>query len=103
MSIYTWWNLHTIITTMPVFRWHPSRPYRTPRCWYDIINIKHENSLDLQHYKDQVQMIRERLKTTQDGQKSYAVRRRRGLEFLVGDMVFLRCLPVKACLDLEKR
>ena len=40
-------------------------------------------------------MIRQRLKTAQSHQKSYADRRRRDLEFQVGDRVFLKVSPLK--------
>ena len=40
-------------------------------------------------------MIRRRLVTAQSQQKSYADRRRRPLEFLVGDHVFLKISPTK--------
>ena len=39
---------------------------------------------------DKVQLIRDRLKTTQSRQKSYADLRRRKLEFQVDDWVFLK-------------
>ena len=37
---------------------------------------------------DKIKVIRNRLKISQDRQKSYADNRRRDLEFEVGDMVF---------------
>ena len=44
----------------------------------------------LQRTKEQVERIQARLKASQSRQKSYADRRRRPLEFEVGDHVFLR-------------
>ena len=44
---------------------------------------------------DKVHLIRERMKTAQSRQKSYADRRRRPLEFLVGDLVFLKVSPMR--------
>ncbi|XP_027337086.1 uncharacterized protein LOC113850734 [Abrus precatorius] len=44
----------------------------------------------LQETKEKVELIREKLRATQSRQKSYADRRRRSLEFEVGDHVFLR-------------
>ena len=43
----------------------------------------------------QVRIIRDRIKTAQDRQKSYADRRRRKLEFQVGEKVFLKVSPTK--------
>ena len=42
-----------------------------------------------------VQLIRDRLKTSQSRKKSYADVRRRELDFLVDDWVFLKVSPVK--------
>ena len=43
-----------------------------------------------------VQKIRQRMKAAQDRYKSYADKRRRPLEFVVGDHVFLKVSPVKS-------
>ena len=40
-------------------------------------------------------MIRKRMKTAQDRQKSYADKRRTDLEFEVGDRVFLKVSPLR--------
>ncbi|XP_071901043.1 uncharacterized protein [Coffea arabica] len=40
-------------------------------------------------------MIRQRLQTTQSRRKSYADHRKKGLEFEIGDKVFLRVTPLK--------
>ena len=42
---------------------------------------------------EKVQLIRKRLLTVQSWKKSYTYRRRRPLEFEVGDHVFLKVLP----------
>ena len=42
---------------------------------------------------EKVDLIRKRLLTAQSQQKSYADRRRRPLEFKVGDHVFLKVIP----------
>ena len=47
--------------------------------------------------------IRDRLKISQDRQKSYANNHRRDLVFEVGDMVFLRISPWKGVLRFGKR
>jgi hypothetical protein len=44
---------------------------------------------------DKVKVIKERMKESQDQQKSYADNRRRPLEFQIGDMVFLKVGPWK--------
>ena len=49
---------------------------------------------------DKINIIRARLKATQDKQKSYADKRRKDLEFEVEDRVFLKLSPWKAGLAL---
>ena len=48
-------------------------------------------------------MIRERLKTAQSRQKSYADKRRRPLEFQIGDAVFLKVAPLKGVMRFGKK
>ena len=50
-----------------------------------------------------MQLIRDRLKTGQSRQKSYADVRRRELDFQVDDSVFLKVLPIKGLMRFEKK
>ncbi|TYK04606.1 pol protein [Cucumis melo var. makuwa] len=50
-----------------------------------------------------IQKIRARMLTAQSRQKSYAGKRRKDLEFEVGDMVFLKVAPMKGVLRFEKK
>ena len=52
---------------------------------------------------EKVRMIRERLKTAQSRQKSYADVRRRDLEFKVGDWVYLKVSPMKGVVRFGKK
>ena len=52
---------------------------------------------------DKVKVIREKIKTAQDRQKSYVDNRRKDLEFEVGDMVFLKVTPWKRVIRFGKR
>ncbi|WMV45529.1 hypothetical protein MTR67_038914 [Solanum verrucosum] len=52
---------------------------------------------------EKVKMIRERLKTAQSRQKSYADVRRRALEFKVGDWVYLKVSPMKGVVRFGKK
>ncbi|CAN6440945.1 unnamed protein product [Victoria cruziana] len=79
------------------------RPCRAPGYWYDIADASFEDHLVLHYYEDQVHMIRDRLQTAQHRQKCYADRRRRALEFEVGDFVFLKISPTKGIFRFGKR
>ena len=51
---------------------------------------------------EKVKLLRQRIRTAQNRQKSYADNRRKKLEFEVGDKVFLRITPLKASLMAGK-
>ncbi|XP_027364422.1 uncharacterized protein LOC113871530 [Abrus precatorius] len=48
----------------------------------------------IQRQNEQIKMIRDKMKASQDRQKSYYDKRRKSLEFQVGDHVFLKVSPV---------
>ncbi|XP_022870628.1 uncharacterized protein LOC111389885 [Olea europaea var. sylvestris] len=52
---------------------------------------------------ENVNLIKEKLRVAQDRQKSYADKRRKDLEFAVGDKVFLKLFPWKGVLRFGKR
>ncbi|XP_075499301.1 uncharacterized protein LOC142537692 [Primulina tabacum] len=58
-----------------------------------LVEFSYNNSFQEMH--DKVQLIRHRMKAAQDRQASHANRRRRPLEFQVGDFVFLRISPFR--------
>ena len=69
------------------------RRCRTPLCW-----LEHGEALTLgpevvQQTTEKVKLIQERMRTAQSRQKSYQDKRRKDLEFEVGDHVFLRVTP----------
>ncbi|KAK6145397.1 hypothetical protein DH2020_022217 [Rehmannia glutinosa] len=51
---------------------------------------------------EKVKLIKEQIRTAQSRQKSYADKRRKDLEFEVGDEVFLRLLPRKGLINPKK-
>ncbi|GKF24285.1 putative reverse transcriptase domain-containing protein, partial [Tanacetum coccineum] len=66
-----------------------------------------ENSLIgpelIQEKTDKVVLIKEKLKTARDRQKSYADNRRKPLEFEVGDQVMLKVSPWKCVIRFGKK
>ena len=52
---------------------------------------------------EKVKVIQQRLKTAQSRHKSYADSRRRGLEFSIGDWVFLKVSPIKGVMRFGKK
>nr|XP_009804612.1 PREDICTED: uncharacterized protein LOC104249813 [Nicotiana sylvestris] len=72
-----------------------SRRCRSPIGWFEAGETNLLGPGLVQEAMDKVQLIRQRLLTTQSRQKSYADKRRRDLVFKIGDKVFLRVSPMK--------
>jgi hypothetical protein len=88
--VYLMLSSHIIIVTRPVGRGHCSRLYmarkcRTPLYWDQTGERQLFGPEIIQEAEEQVQQIRENLRTAQSRQKSYADTRRRLLEFKGGD------------------
>ena len=79
------------------------RKYRTPIRWDEVGEQKLNDVELIEITFEKIQIIRERLKTDQDRQKSYADTRWRELEFEVGDMVFLKVAPWNGIIRFPKR
>ncbi|KAD4584743.1 hypothetical protein E3N88_22344 [Mikania micrantha] len=87
-------SYHSSIQTAP-FEALYGRKCRTPVCWSEIGENQLSGPEIVQETTDKVFQIRERLKAARDRQKSYADRRRKPLEFNVGDKVLLKVSPWK--------
>ncbi|OMO80899.1 reverse transcriptase [Corchorus capsularis] len=79
------------------------RKCRSPVCWDEVGERKLLGPEIVQQTVDKIQLIRERLRTAQSRQKSYADIRRRTLEFDVGDHVFLKVSPTKGVMRFGVR
>ncbi|XP_058752462.1 uncharacterized protein LOC131625637 [Vicia villosa] len=66
------------------------RKCRSPLCWSEVGEKGILGPEIIQETTEKVKMIRDKMKQAQDRQKSYADKRRRPLEFDVGDHVFLK-------------
>ncbi|XP_058756484.1 uncharacterized protein LOC131629722 [Vicia villosa] len=66
---------------------------RSPLCWSEVGEKGILGPEIIQETTEKVKMIRDKMKQAQDRQKSYADKRRRPLEFDVGDHVFLKVTP----------
>src|ERR1044072_1192854 len=66
------------------------RRCRTPLCWHQDGERLLIGPELVQQTTEKVKLIREKMKTSQSRQKSYADNRRKDLEFEAGDHVFLR-------------
>lgn len=70
------------------------RRCRTPLCWVDSSESIALGPEVVQQTTEKVKLIQERMRAAQSKQKSYYDKRRKDLEFAVGDHVFLRVTPL---------
>lgn len=71
--------------------------------WDEVGERKLVEPKILQQTQNVVAKIRERIKTSQDRQKSYTDSRRKELEFTVGDKGFLKIAPMNGIMSFVKK
>ena len=71
------------------------RPCRSPLCWAESAEHVTLGPQLIEETTEKVRTIRDRLKTVQSRQKSYADPHRREVTFEVGDFVFLKVSPMR--------
>ena len=71
------------------------RRCRTPVCWTKLDEHKIIGPDLVQDTEEKVHIVQQRLKATNDRQKSYANLKRKDIEFEVGDKLFLKVSPWK--------
>ncbi|KAJ9568359.1 hypothetical protein OSB04_004325 [Centaurea solstitialis] len=79
------------------------RKCRTLTCWLEAGEKQFAGPEIIQETADKVKSIRERLKAAQDRQKSYADKKRRPIDFQVGERVMLKVSPWKGIIRFGKR
>ncbi|KAA0047501.1 hypothetical protein E6C27_scaffold498G001280 [Cucumis melo var. makuwa] len=79
------------------------RPCRTPVCWNEVGERKLVGHELVQITTNNIKLIRENLRIAHDRQKSYADKRRRNLEFQVGDQVFLKLSPWRGVIRFGRK
>ncbi|XP_022023901.1 uncharacterized protein LOC110924172 [Helianthus annuus] len=79
------------------------RKCRTPVCWSEVGQRELAPSDLIAITNEKIELIRGRLKAAQGRQKAYADKRRRPIEFQVGDFVLLKVSPWKGIIGFRKR
>ena len=79
------------------------RRCRSPVGWFEVGDAALIGPNSVLDAMEKMQLIRDRLKTVQSRQKSYADVRRRELEFQVDDWVFLKVSPMKGVMRFGKK
>jgi len=70
------------------------RRCRKPLCWFESGESALLGRDVVQETTKKFKMIQEKMRSSQSRQKSYHYKRRKDIEFQVGDHVFLRVNPV---------
>ena len=78
------------------------RPCKSPACWLETGNILVLGPDLVREASDKIELIRGRMKKAQSRQKSYVDKRRKDLEFSVGDMIFIKVPPMKGVVRFGK-
>ena len=79
------------------------RKFRSPVHWYETGESSVIAPDFVENTTEAVKKIQTRIETAQSRHKSYADKRRRPLEFEVGDFVFLKVAPFKGVIRFSKR
>ena len=95
-------SYHTSIQAAP-FEALYGRKCRSPLCWAEVGDRQLTGPEIIEETTEKISQIRERMKAAQDRQKSYADRRRKPLEFQVGERVLLKVSPWKGVARFGKR
>ncbi|KAL0540811.1 hypothetical protein IC582_020826 [Cucumis melo] len=100
---FTYNNSYQSSIGMAPFEALYGRPYRTPVCWNEVGERKLIGPELVQVTSDNIKLIWENLKIAQDRQKSYADKRRRDLEFQIGEQVFLKLSSCRGVLHFGRK
>ncbi|GJS45788.1 putative reverse transcriptase domain-containing protein [Tanacetum coccineum] len=101
-SLDGWKNYHSSIRCAP-FEALYGRKCRSPILWAKIRESGLMGSELVQEMTDNIVLIKEKLKTVRDRQKSYANNRHKLLDFEVEDQVLLKVSPWKGVVRLERK
>ncbi|GKE10701.1 hypothetical protein Tco_1414252 [Tanacetum coccineum] len=94
-------SYHTSIKVAP-FEALYGRKCRSPVCWAEVGEAQLTGPEIIHETTEKIFKIRDRMQAARDRQKSYADKRRRPLEFEVGDKVMLKVAPWKGVMRFGK-
>ncbi|GJS64747.1 putative reverse transcriptase domain-containing protein [Tanacetum coccineum] len=94
-------SYHTSIKAAP-FKAFYDRKCRSPVCWAEVGEAQLTGPEIIYETTEKIFKIRDRMQAARDRQKSYADKRRRPLEFEVGDKVMLKVAPWKDVMRFGK-
>ena len=100
---FSYYNSYHSSTGMAPYEALYGRKCRSPIHWDEVGERKLLGPELIQQTTEAIDKIRQRMKTAQTRQNSYADTRRKDLEFEVGDKVFLRVSPIKGVMRFGRK
>ncbi|GJR52894.1 putative nucleotidyltransferase, ribonuclease H [Tanacetum coccineum] len=79
------------------------RKCRSPVCWAEVGEAQLTGPELIQETTEKIVLIKQRMQAAQDRQKNYADRKRKPMEFEIGDRVMLKVSPWKGVVRFGKR
>nr|GFB97159.1 putative reverse transcriptase domain, ribonuclease H-like domain, aspartic peptidase domain protein [Tanacetum cinerariifolium] len=76
---------------------------RSPVCWAEVGESQLTGPELIQETTEKIVLIKQRIQAAQDRQKNYADRKRKPMEFEIGDRVMLKVSPWKGVVRFGKR
>ncbi|GJS93192.1 putative reverse transcriptase domain-containing protein [Tanacetum coccineum] len=95
-------SYHASIKAVPYEAMY-GRKCRSPVCWAKVGEAQLTGPELIQETTEKIVLIKQRMQAAQDRQKSYADRKRKPMEFEVGDRVMLKVSPWKGVVRFGKR
>ncbi|GKC09077.1 putative reverse transcriptase domain-containing protein [Tanacetum coccineum] len=95
-------SYHTSIKVAP-FEALYGRKYRSPICWAEVEDAQLTGPEIVHETTKKIIQIKKCIQVARDRQKSYADKRRKPLEFEVGDKFMLKVSPWKGVIHFDKR
>ncbi|GJR54711.1 putative reverse transcriptase domain-containing protein [Tanacetum coccineum] len=96
-------NSYHASINMPPYEMLYGRKCRTPLCWDEVGSRESASTDVVLATTEKIETIRERIKEAQDKWKSYANKKRRPIEFNVGDFVMLKVSPWKGVMRFKNK
>ncbi|XP_073307091.1 uncharacterized protein [Primulina huaijiensis] len=75
----------------------------SPECWNEVGEKPLVQPEFVEEMNEKINLIRKRMKAYRDRQASYANKRRRPIEFQVGDQVFLKVSPFRGTMRFGRK
>ncbi|GJT24230.1 putative reverse transcriptase domain-containing protein [Tanacetum coccineum] len=95
-------SYHASIKAAPYEALH-GRKCRSPVCWAEVGEAQLTGPELIQETTEKIVLIKQRMQAAHDRQKSYADRKRKPMEFEIGDRVMLKVSPWKGVVRFGKR